>query len=60
MFAGTSVGSVVLWDLREQTSNHYCLKIGEEEWTFRQPTFSTSMSPVVVVYFQRKNMDTDD
>ncbi|XP_053268288.1 cytoplasmic dynein 2 intermediate chain 1 isoform X1 [Pleuronectes platessa] len=42
VFAGTSVGSVVLWDLREQTSNHYCLKIGEEEWTFRQPTFSTS------------------
>ncbi|XP_034428661.1 WD repeat-containing protein 60 isoform X2 [Hippoglossus hippoglossus] len=42
VFAGTSVGSVVLWDLREQTSNHYRLKIGEEEWTFRQPTFSTS------------------
>ncbi|XP_017261788.1 cytoplasmic dynein 2 intermediate chain 1 isoform X2 [Kryptolebias marmoratus] len=41
VFAGTSVGSVVLWDLREQTSNHYSLKIGEEEWTFRQPTFST-------------------
>ncbi|XP_037550149.1 cytoplasmic dynein 2 intermediate chain 1 [Nematolebias whitei] len=41
VFAGTSVGSVVLWDLREQTSKHYSLKIGEDEWTFRQPTFST-------------------
>uniref|UniRef100_A0A3Q2X409 Dynein 2 intermediate chain 1 n=1 Tax=Haplochromis burtoni TaxID=8153 RepID=A0A3Q2X409_HAPBU len=44
VFAGTSVGSVVLWDLREQSSNHYSLKMGEEEWTFRQPTFSTGMS----------------
>uniref|UniRef100_A0A3Q1GT55 Dynein 2 intermediate chain 1 n=1 Tax=Acanthochromis polyacanthus TaxID=80966 RepID=A0A3Q1GT55_9TELE len=41
VFAGTSVGSVVLWDLREHASNHYRLKIGEDEWTFRQPTFST-------------------
>ncbi|XP_058482777.1 cytoplasmic dynein 2 intermediate chain 1 isoform X2 [Solea solea] len=41
VFAGTSVGSVVLWDLREHAANHYCLKIGEDEWTFRQPTFST-------------------
>uniref|UniRef100_A0A665X353 WD repeat domain 60 n=1 Tax=Echeneis naucrates TaxID=173247 RepID=A0A665X353_ECHNA len=41
VFAGTSVGSVVLWDLREHASNHYHLKIGEDEWTFRQPTFST-------------------
>lgn len=41
VFAGTSVGSVVLWDLREPASNHYSLKIGENEWTIRQPTFST-------------------
>ncbi|KAF7669959.1 hypothetical protein LDENG_00105480 [Lucifuga dentata] len=41
VFAGTSVGSVVLWDLREHTSNHYRLKIGDNEWTLRQPTFST-------------------
>lgn len=41
MFAGTSVGSVVLWDLREYASDHYRLTIEEEEWTFRQPTFST-------------------
>ncbi|XP_029001560.1 cytoplasmic dynein 2 intermediate chain 1 [Betta splendens] len=41
VFAGTSVGSVVLWDLREHASNHYRRKIGEDEWTFREPTFST-------------------
>ncbi|KAM6971556.1 cytoplasmic dynein 2 intermediate chain 1 [Tautogolabrus adspersus] len=41
VFAGTSVGSVVLWDLREHARIHHCMKIGEEEWTFRQPTFST-------------------
>ncbi|KAK2886574.1 cytoplasmic dynein 2 intermediate chain 1 [Channa argus] len=41
VFGGTSVGSVVLWDLREHASNHYQLKIGEDEWTFRQPSFST-------------------
>ncbi|KAM3842158.1 cytoplasmic dynein 2 intermediate chain 1-like [Diretmus argenteus] len=41
VFAGTAVGSVVLWDLREHASNHYCLKIGDEEWTLRHPTFST-------------------
>ncbi|KAG8009524.1 WD repeat-containing protein 60 [Nibea albiflora] len=44
VFAGTSVGSVVLWDLREHSSNHYRLKIGEDEWTLRQPTFSTESS----------------
>ncbi|XP_049420831.1 cytoplasmic dynein 2 intermediate chain 1 isoform X2 [Epinephelus fuscoguttatus] len=41
VFAGTSVGSVVLWDLREHASDHYHLKIGDDEWTLRQPTFST-------------------
>lgn len=43
VFAGTSVGSVLLWDLREQESIHYRLTIGQEEWTFRQPTFSTGV-----------------
>lgn len=51
MFAGTSVGSVVLWDLREHARNHYRLKIGEDEWTFRQPTFSTGMSKMMVNFF---------
>ncbi|XP_074550066.1 cytoplasmic dynein 2 intermediate chain 1 isoform X2 [Halichoeres trimaculatus] len=41
VFAGTSVGSVVLWDLREQAKSHQCMKIGENDWTLRQPTFST-------------------
>ncbi|XP_016528678.1 WD repeat-containing protein 60 isoform X1 [Poecilia formosa] len=41
VFAGTQVGSVVLWDLREYASNHYRLKIGDHEWTLRHPTFST-------------------
>ncbi|KAM4718526.1 cytoplasmic dynein 2 intermediate chain 1 isoform 2-T2 [Anableps anableps] len=41
VFAGTPVGSVVLWDLREYASNHYRLKIGDYEWTLRHPTFST-------------------
>ncbi|XP_034562784.1 WD repeat-containing protein 60 isoform X2 [Notolabrus celidotus] len=41
VFAGTSVGSVVLWDLREQANNHHSMKIGENEWILRQPTFST-------------------
>ncbi|MED6292349.1 hypothetical protein CHARACLAT_032939 [Characodon lateralis] len=44
VFAGTPVGSVVLWDLREHASSHYRLTIGEAEWTFRHPTFSTGMS----------------
>ncbi|XP_053715512.1 cytoplasmic dynein 2 intermediate chain 1 isoform X1 [Synchiropus splendidus] len=41
VFAGTSVGSVALWDLREHAGHHHRLKIGEEEWTIRQPTFCT-------------------
>ncbi|KAK6299959.1 hypothetical protein J4Q44_G00299920 [Coregonus suidteri] len=41
VFAGTSVGSVVLWDLREHASAHYTLRIGENDWTLRNPTFST-------------------
>lgn len=41
VFAGTEVGSVVLWDLREYANNHYRLKIDNYEWTFRHPTFST-------------------
>ncbi|XP_062377654.1 cytoplasmic dynein 2 intermediate chain 1 isoform X2 [Sardina pilchardus] len=41
VFAGTTVGSVVLWDLREPSSSHYSLTIGESDWTLRYPTFST-------------------
>ncbi|XP_030635006.1 WD repeat-containing protein 60 [Chanos chanos] len=41
VFAGTVVGSVVIWDLREHSREHYNLRIGEEDWTLRYPTFST-------------------
>ncbi|KAJ8376791.1 hypothetical protein SKAU_G00073710 [Synaphobranchus kaupii] len=41
VFAGTSVGSVVVWDLREHSSLHHTLTIGDKDWTLRYPTFST-------------------
>ncbi|KAK0137770.1 WD repeat-containing protein 60 [Merluccius polli] len=41
VLAGTSDGSLVLWDLREPAGGHYSMTIGETEWTFRHPTFST-------------------
>ncbi|KAI1889176.1 hypothetical protein AGOR_G00176380 [Albula goreensis] len=41
VFAGTAVGSVVVWDLREHSSLHQTLKIGDHDWTLRYPTFST-------------------
>ncbi|XP_061877600.1 cytoplasmic dynein 2 intermediate chain 1 isoform X2 [Entelurus aequoreus] len=55
VFAGTSIGSVALWDLREPDGDHERLRIDEEEWTFRRPTFSTDalssahFSPVTAV-----------
>uniref|UniRef100_A0A3P8ULV8 Dynein 2 intermediate chain 1 n=1 Tax=Cynoglossus semilaevis TaxID=244447 RepID=A0A3P8ULV8_CYNSE len=39
--AGTSVGSLLLWDLREPAANHHRLRMEDQDWTFRQPTFST-------------------
>ncbi|KAL7875474.1 hypothetical protein AOLI_G00104370 [Acnodon oligacanthus] len=41
VFAGTAVGSVVLWDLREHAGSHTSLRADGEEWTLRHPTFST-------------------
>ncbi|KAA0723498.1 WD repeat-containing protein 60 [Triplophysa tibetana] len=57
VFAGTAVGSVGVWDLREHSGTHYNLVVGTEEWTLRYPTFSTDcvlsgmghLSPVVSV-----------
>ncbi|XP_023659783.2 cytoplasmic dynein 2 intermediate chain 1 [Paramormyrops kingsleyae] len=57
VFAGTAVGSLVLWDLREQSSLHCSIRIGEQDWTLRYPTFSTDavlaaschLSPVVAL-----------
>ncbi|XP_066483668.1 cytoplasmic dynein 2 intermediate chain 1 [Tiliqua scincoides] len=41
VFAGTVDGSVLVWDLREDSRMHHCIKINETDWTFRSPTFST-------------------
>ncbi|KAG1960442.1 WD repeat-containing protein [Pimephales promelas] len=57
VFAGTAVGSVVVWDLREHSGTHCNLVVGKEVWILRYPTFSTDavlsgvghLSPVVSV-----------
>ncbi|XP_050969705.1 cytoplasmic dynein 2 intermediate chain 1 isoform X2 [Labeo rohita] len=57
VFAGTEVGSVVVWDLREHSGTHLNLVVGKEVWTLRYPTFSTDavlsgvghLSPVVSI-----------
>ncbi|XP_043100036.1 cytoplasmic dynein 2 intermediate chain 1 isoform X1 [Puntigrus tetrazona] len=57
VFAGTEVGSVVVWDLREHSGSHSNLVVGKEVWTLRYPTFSTDavlsdvghQSPVVSI-----------
>ncbi|XP_053115144.1 cytoplasmic dynein 2 intermediate chain 1 isoform X2 [Hemicordylus capensis] len=41
VFAGTADGSVLVWDLREDSRMHHCMKVNETDWTFRSPTFST-------------------
>ncbi|NXH42541.1 WDR60 protein, partial [Dicaeum eximium] len=41
VFAGTVDGSLLVWDLREDSRMHPCMMISETEWTFRVPTFST-------------------
>ncbi|KAK9396101.1 WD repeat-containing protein 60 [Crotalus adamanteus] len=41
VFAGTVDGSVLVWDLREDSRMHQCVKVNETDWTFRSPTFST-------------------
>uniref|UniRef100_A0A670J5X0 Dynein 2 intermediate chain 1 n=1 Tax=Podarcis muralis TaxID=64176 RepID=A0A670J5X0_PODMU len=41
VFAGTIDGSVLVWDLREDSRLHHCMKVNETDWTFRSPTFST-------------------
>ncbi|XP_058251633.1 cytoplasmic dynein 2 intermediate chain 1 isoform X2 [Hemibagrus wyckioides] len=57
VFAGTDVGSVLVWDLREHSGSHTHTRVCEEEWTLRHPTFSTDavlsgaghFSPVVSI-----------
>ncbi|XP_058390293.1 cytoplasmic dynein 2 intermediate chain 1 isoform X3 [Diceros bicornis minor] len=41
LFAGTMHGSVVVWDLREDSRIHQYVKLSDCFWTFRTPTFST-------------------
>ncbi|XP_003469490.2 cytoplasmic dynein 2 intermediate chain 1 isoform X3 [Cavia porcellus] len=41
LFAGTAHGSVVVWDLREDSRIHQYVKLSGGPWTFRIPTFST-------------------
>ncbi|XP_069504090.1 cytoplasmic dynein 2 intermediate chain 1 isoform X2 [Ambystoma mexicanum] len=41
VFAGTMDGSVVVWDLREDSSMHHCMTVADSNWVFRSSTFST-------------------
>ncbi|XP_049976822.1 cytoplasmic dynein 2 intermediate chain 1 isoform X1 [Alexandromys fortis] len=41
LFAGTVHGSVVLWDLREDSRIHHYVRLSNCLWAFRIPTFST-------------------
>ncbi|XP_003983320.2 cytoplasmic dynein 2 intermediate chain 1 isoform X1 [Felis catus] len=41
LFAGTVHGSVLVWDLREDSRIHHYVKLGDCFWTFRTATFST-------------------
>ncbi|XP_025908768.1 WD repeat-containing protein 60 isoform X1 [Nothoprocta perdicaria] len=41
VFAGTTDGSLLVWDLREDSRMHLRVTFGGTEWAFRVPTFST-------------------
>ncbi|XP_009474268.1 PREDICTED: WD repeat-containing protein 60 [Nipponia nippon] len=41
VFAGTIDGSLLVWDLREDSRMHPHMTISDTDWTFRVPTFST-------------------
>ncbi|XP_036284770.1 cytoplasmic dynein 2 intermediate chain 1 isoform X1 [Pipistrellus kuhlii] len=41
LFAGTMHGSVIVWDLREDSRMHCYVKLSDCFWTFRTATFST-------------------
>uniref|UniRef100_A0A8D2HI73 Cytoplasmic dynein 2 intermediate chain 1 n=1 Tax=Urocitellus parryii TaxID=9999 RepID=A0A8D2HI73_UROPR len=41
LFAGTAHGSVVVWDLREDSRIHRYVELSDCCWTFRTATFST-------------------
>ncbi|XP_059567281.1 cytoplasmic dynein 2 intermediate chain 1 isoform X5 [Myotis daubentonii] len=48
LFAGTVHGSVIVWDLREDSRLHRYVKLSDCFWTFRTATFSTDgvLTPV--------------
>ncbi|CAG9319513.1 unnamed protein product [Blepharisma stoltei] len=39
--AGTDVGGILLWDLRESSSFHEIIHIDDKKYTLRRPTYST-------------------
>uniref|UniRef100_A0A8C3GFE1 Dynein 2 intermediate chain 1 n=1 Tax=Cairina moschata TaxID=8855 RepID=A0A8C3GFE1_CAIMO len=67
VFAGTIDGSLLVWDLREDSRIHPHVTFGETDWTFRVPTFSTDgvlnsvnhTSPIVAVEPVSTSLCTD-
>ncbi|KAJ7410845.1 WD repeat-containing protein 60 [Willisornis vidua] len=67
VFAGTIDGSLLLWDLREDSRMHPHMMMSGTDWTFRVPTFSTDgilslvnhTSPVLAVEPVSASLDTD-
>ncbi|KAM6282557.1 cytoplasmic dynein 2 intermediate chain 1 isoform 2-T2 [Porphyrio hochstetteri] len=67
VFAGTVDGSLLVWDLREDSRMHPQMTIGETAWTFRVPTFSTDgilssvshTSPILAVEPVSTSLHTD-
>ncbi|XP_068260964.1 cytoplasmic dynein 2 intermediate chain 1 isoform X2 [Nyctibius grandis] len=67
VFAGTIDGSLLVWDLREDSRMHPHVMIGETDWTFRVPTFSTDgilnsvnhTSPILAVESVSTSLYTD-
>ncbi|XP_009885099.1 PREDICTED: WD repeat-containing protein 60 [Charadrius vociferus] len=67
VFAGTIDGSLLVWDLREDSRMHPHMMISETDWTFRVPTFSTDgilnsvnhTSPILAVEPVSTSLNTD-
>ncbi|XP_027576561.1 cytoplasmic dynein 2 intermediate chain 1 isoform X3 [Pipra filicauda] len=67
VFAGTIDGSLLVWDLREDSRMHPHTMMSGTDWTFRVPTFSTDgilnsvnhTSPVLAVEPVSTSLDTD-
>ncbi|KAM9022643.1 cytoplasmic dynein 2 intermediate chain 1 isoform 3-T3 [Ara ararauna] len=67
VFAGTVDGSLLVWDLHEDSRMHPHIMISETDWTFRVPTFSTDgilnsvnhTSPIITVEPVSTSFGTD-